>query len=249
MTKDSKNLWDKQFKESEENFLKTEKPGLSGDMGAYKHILDIVYHNLNGKSYGDSEMTTEVYKRIPSATTLQRSGVTFISNSSSSLDNFSFQSRCLQIPYNYLYDGTEQRFRNLVLYEVLKNDGQSTMRSYALLMGDLIRTEEDEQILVDAGVIRNGLDHSNAHRMWKEIHRNVEPPRITKALSATLESIHDFAGSRRNSYWVEFKERHCSRPWFCLSAFAVTLVTICAAIQTYVAVFNSHHMRPNFGSP
>ena len=218
-------------------------------MGAYKHILDIVYHNLNGKSYGDSEMTTEVYKRIPSATTLQRSGVTFTSNSSSSLDNFSFQSRCLQIPYNYLYDGTEQRFRNLVLYEVLKNDGQSTMRSYALLMGDLIRTEEDEQILVDAGVIGNGLDHSNAHRMWKEIHRNVEPPRITKALSATLESIHDFAGSRRNSYWVEFKERHCSRPWFCLSAFAVTLVTICAAIQTYVAVFNSHHMRPNFGSP
>ena len=247
--KDNRILWDKQFKECEENILKIAELSQCGGTGDCEHILDIVSHNLNAQSYLYSERTTEVFKRIPSATTLKKSGVTFKSNSSSSLGNFSFQSGCLEIPYIYLYDGTEQRFRNLVLYEVLKNDKQSTMRSYTLLMGNLIGTEEDERILVDAGVIGNGLDRSNAHNMWKEIHRNVEPPRITKALSETLDSINDFARSRRNSYWVEFKERHCSRPWFCLSAFAVTLVTICAAVQTYVAILNSNHMKPIFRSP
>jgi len=248
-------LWDKQFEQSEETFLKIDELSQSRGMGTYEHILDIVSYNVNGQSYHDySENTTEVFKRIPSATTLRKSGVTFKSNRSSSLDNISFKSGCfksgcLQIPYNYLYDGTEQRFRNLVLHEVLKNGKQSTIRSYTFLMGDLIRTEEDERILVDAGVIGHGLDHSNAHKMWKEIYRNVEPPRITEALSDTLDSIHDFAGKRRNTYWVEYKERHCSRPWFCCSALAVTFVTICTAVQTYIAITNSNHMKPTFRSP
>ena len=136
-----------------------------------------------------------------------------------------------------------------MLYEVLKNDTQSTIRSYTLLMGDLIRTEEDERILVDAGVIGNGLDRSNAHEMWKEIHRNVDPPRITQALLKTLDSIDAFSRSRRNRYWVEFKATQCSRPWFCFSAFVVTLVTICTGIQTYVAVVGSYGMKPHFRSP
>jgi hypothetical protein len=248
-------LWDKQFEQSEETFLKIDELSQSRGMGTYEHILDIVSYNVNGQSYHDySENTTEVFKRIPSATTLRKSGVTFKSNRSSSLDNISFKSGCfksgcLQIPYNYLYDGTEQRFRNLVLHEVLKNGKQSTIRSYTFLMGDLIRTEEDERILVDTGVIGHGLDHSNAHKMWKEIYRNVEPPRITEALSDTLDSIHDFAGKRRNTYWVEYKERHCSRPWFCCSALAVTFVTICTAVQTYIAITNSNHMKPTFRSP
>jgi hypothetical protein len=226
--------WDKQFKRSEETYSR----------GTYGHILDIVYHNLNGQSYLSAERTTDVFKRIPSATTLKKSGVTFKSNSSSSLADISFQSGCLQIPYIYLDDGTEQWFRNLVLHELLEPDTRSTIRSYTLLMGDLIRTEDDERILVDAGVIGNGLDRSNAHKMWKEIHRNVEPPRITEALSETLDSIYDFTRSWRNTYWVKYKQRYCSRP---CSAFAV-FVVVCTAIQTYIAITSSNHMKPTFKS-
>ena len=259
----NKALWDTRFEEREKNFPKIDDL-IHGGMGTYEHILDIVSHNLNGQSYLYSERTTGDFKRIPSATTLKKSGVTFKPSSPSSLGNISSQSgclaplgnfsfqkgtRCLQIPYNYLYDGTEQRFRNLVLHEVLKPGTQSTIRFYTLLMGDLIRTEEDERILVDAGVIGNGLDRSNAHKMWKEIHRNVEPPKITKALSDTLDSIDDFARNRRNKYWVEYKERHCSRPWYCCSAVAFTFVTVCTAVQTYVAISNSNHMKPTFRSP
>jgi hypothetical protein len=80
--------------------------------------------------------------------------------------------------------------RNLVVYEELYLR-EYTASFYTWIMGDLVKTEDDFKLLVDAGVIVNNLDADElgAHRIWKRINNRINLSDVSEKLHTTLKTI------------------------------------------------------------
>ena len=157
-----------------------------------------------------------------------------------------YKNGCLTIPFIDVNDWTEVSLRNLVVYEDLYLR-EYTAKISTTIMDDLVKTEDDFKLLVDSGVLGNNLDDDElgAHRIWKRINNQTSLPLVSEEVHTTLKSINDFAKSKRNLYWFEFKKTFCSRPWL-VQVLTISLVTIATGIQTYSAVIGSNGMKPQF---
>ena len=218
----------------------------NGVFNKFHHNMDVM-HYIRCGSKDTKPAASKSYLHIPSATTLHIAGVTIIGKSPSFLGDIVFESGCLTIPFIDVNDRTEVYLRNLIVYEdIYLTD--CTANTYTSIMGDLVKTEDDFKLLVDAGVVINNLDDDEvgAHRIWKRIKSRTYSPLISEKLHTTLKSINKVAKSKKNLYWFEFKKTLCSRPWLVLSLVTINLVTIATCIQAYTAVIGSNGMKPQF---
>jgi hypothetical protein len=216
-----------------------------GKLEAGLHILDKSYRILCGDSHGRHNNR---YQSVPSATYLEACGVRIKGKEFTCFEDISFERGCLSIPFLRIYDVTVRYLHNLVVHEDLTY-GQSKCcaRSYTKLMGNLMKTTKDLDLLVKWGVIEV---HVGTHKIvldkWETIACNVTNPYLTKQFFSTLENINKYVGQRRNKFRFEFMKLFCSRPWIVLSVIAATLVTIATLIQTYDNIIGSNGMQPHF---
>ena len=209
----------------------------NGVFNKFHHSMDVMHYVLCGST--DTEPAApKPYLRIPSATTLHiAGGITINGKSPAFLGDIVFENGCLTIPSIDVSGFTEGNLRNLVVYEDLYLR-EYTANSYATIIGDLVKTEDDYKLLVDSGVFRYNLDvyGPGHHRIWKRIKNQTRHPLVSEKLHTTLKSINKFAKSKRNLYWFEFKKTFCSQPWLVLT---ISLVTIATCIQAYTAVIST----------
>jgi hypothetical protein len=223
----------------------------NGVFNTFHHNMDVMHYIRCGSNDTKPAASRPYYLQIPSATTLHNAGVTIHGKSPAFLGDIEFENGCLKIPLINVHDHTEVYLRNLVVYEDLYLRDY-TARTYTMIMGNLVKTEDDLKLLVDSGVVENNLDKDElgAHRIWKRINKETSRetyfPRVSEELHTTLKSINKFAKSRRNLYWFEFKKTFCSRPWLVLSVLTISVVTIATCIQTDTAVIGSNGMKPHF---
>jgi hypothetical protein len=161
----------------------------NGVFNNLQHNMDVMHYVRCGSN--DTEPAAlKPYLHIPSATTLHNAGVTIHGKCPAFLGDIGFENGCLTIPFIDVHDKTEVALRNLVVYEDLYVY-TDTVNSYTRIMGDLVKTEDDFKLLVDAGVIVNNLDADElgAHRIWKRINNRINLSDVSEKLHTTLKTI------------------------------------------------------------
>jgi hypothetical protein len=229
------------FKKWMKMFLQQE----GGKLEAAPHILDKTYRILCGDSHGRHDKR---FQSVPSATYLEACGVRIKGKEFTCFEDISFERGCLSMAFFRIYDTTERYLSNLVVHEELTY-GQSKCcaRSYTILMGNLMKTTEDVNLLVQWGVIEvNVGTHDIVLAMWKTINNYITDPCLTEEFFLMLTEVNKYVGQKSNKLRFEFLKLFCSRPWIILSVIAATLVTIATLIQTYINVIGSNGMQPHF---
>jgi hypothetical protein len=157
--------------------------------------------------------------------------------------SYNRETKCLSLPKIRIFDETVPFVRNMARYEQYSDiQACNTMfHDYVILMLDLIETPEDLKILTDRGVIRNGCG-IRGFETWKALDHGLIDRRSSKEHNRMKRDIR--CGLKRHRFWSEFKTLFFSRPWYTLSALAVTLVTAATLIQTYAAAIGSNGMKP-----
>jgi hypothetical protein len=215
------------------------------DLVNCSHFLDCLYKTICGpdppKAQGD-------YVPIESARNLTLAGIQ-IKGVPGTLNMVSFQGGCLSLPILHIYDEFETIFRNLAIYEYfsLERGSHCTVGGYIQLMADLIGSPDDVRLLIKDGVFINRLGPEMAVvDMWRSLNTGIWYGDVSKSTIEVAENLNKHCKSMKNVIITEFSHLFCSRPWYVLSAIAVTLVTLATLIQTYALVIGSNKMLPHF---
>ncbi len=214
------------------------------DLVNCSHLLDCLYKTICGP---DPPKAEGPYVSIESAVNLKLAGIK-IKGVPGTLNMVSFQGGCLSLPIIKITDRFETVFRNLAIYEnfSLERESHCTITSYVQLMGDLIGSFDDVRLLTKHGVfIYNGPEMAVLD-MWRSLNKGLWISSVSKSTIEVAENLNKHCKSRKNVIITEFSHSFCSRPWYVVSAIAVTLVTLATLIQTYASVFGSNKMRPHF---
>ncbi|CAK9216801.1 unnamed protein product [Sphagnum troendelagicum] len=209
------------------------------------HLLDCLYKTMCGP---DPPKTEGPYVAIDSAVNLTLAGIK-IKALPGTLNMVSFQGGCLSLPIIQIDDTFETLFRNLAVYEHFSLDREShcTVGGYIQLMAGLIGSVDDVGVLIKHGVFINTVGPEMAVLdMWRSLNKGLWLGGVSKSTIEVAENLNKHCKSRKNVLITEFSHLFCSRPWYVVSAIAVTLVTLATLIQTYTAVIGSNKMRPHF---
>ncbi|KAM5583773.1 UPF0481 protein [Rosa sericea] len=119
-----------------------------------KHVLDFLRNCFLGSFETKmSEFKDLSLNSIPSAEKLLNAGVRIAVGGGNSMLNIDFHNGVLKIPPIRVQKYEVSFLRNLIAYEQCAPI-TGVITSYVSLLGDLIRTEGDVQILMDRGIIR-----------------------------------------------------------------------------------------------
>jgi hypothetical protein len=215
------------------------------DLVNCSHLLDCLYKTICGRDPPEAEGR---YVAIESAVNLTSAGIK-IKGIHGTLNMVSFQGGCLSLPIIRIDDTFETLFRNLAIYEhfSLYDQSHCTVNGYIQLMADLIGSLDDVRLLIKHGVFINDLGPEMAVLdMWRSLNKNLCVGNVSKSTIEVAENLNKHCKSRKNVLITEFSQLFCSRPWYVVSAIAVTLVTLATLIQTYASVIGSNKMRPHF---
>ncbi len=209
------------------------------------HILDYFYKRICGP---DPPKAEGGYVSIESAVNLKLAGIK-IKAVPGTLNMVSFQGGCLSLPIIRINDDFETVLRNLAIYEYfsLGRESHCTVGGYIQLMGDIIGSVDDVRLLIKHGVFENHLGPEMAVLdMWRSLNKGIWFGDVSKSTIEVAENLNEHCKARKNVIITEFSQLFCSRPWYVVSAIAVTLVTLATLIQTYTSVIGSNKMRPHF---
>ncbi len=215
------------------------------DLVNCSHLLDCFYKTICGP---DPPKPRGPYVHIESAVNLTLAGIK-IKGVPGTLNMVSFQGGCLSLPIIKIDDEFETLFRNLEIYECfsLEHESHCTVGGYIQLMVDLVGSLDDVRLLIKHGVFINQLGPEMAVLdMWRSLNKGLWYGRVSKSTIEVAENLNKHCKSRKNVLITEFCQLFCSRPWYVVSAIAVTLVTLATLIQTYTSVIGSNKMRPHF---
>ncbi len=136
----------------------------------------------------------------------------------------------------------------IIVYENFSlQQESSTLAGYLQLMGDLIKSLDDVRLLIKHGVFINCVGPEMAVLdLWRGLNKGLWYGNVPKSTIEVAENLNKHCKSRKNVIITEFSQLFCSRPWYVVSAIAVTLVTLATLIQTYTSVIGSNKMRPHF---
>ncbi|THG06347.1 UPF0481 protein At3g47200-like [Camellia sinensis] len=155
---------------------------------------------------------TESKFDIPSATELHEAGVKFEVSSSKNLFDIKFRGNVLEIPRTEIYDWTESSLRNIIAYEQC----HCTVRyfaDYTAIMGFLIKTSKDVELLVKAKIIENCLgNNSDVSNLFNGLGKEVV---ISKEYYFTKlhEELNDYCKIRSHMWKATLKQNYCNTPW------------------------------------
>ncbi|KAL3679532.1 hypothetical protein R1sor_022488 [Riccia sorocarpa] len=174
---------------------------------------------------GNCEVSLNKF-RVPSATSLRRVGIKVrVRDDSLTLPSIKFVKQkhkfvlwheyVLLVPKLIMHDDTAPMFRNLALYEQIKDDGyfhRGDMRTYLYLMSSLLDTVEDVQLLINRGVIVNLLGSAEAVcKKWNHMFDGLYIPNDPPAYWVELQRrIRELERSKSNRWFAEFRDRNLS---------------------------------------
>ncbi|KAI9111173.1 hypothetical protein K1719_017784 [Acacia pycnantha] len=191
---------------------------------------------LPGKST-DREM-----KPVYSVSKLYDAGIKFkVNEKEISLLKLKFSEGVLKIPKMIICDHTEAQLRNVVAFEQYHFPSSRSMTNYILLLGFLIRTEKDVEILAEKGIIQNIMGKNDAvASMTERLGWNTTYTNFDEGYIILFEALNKFCDSSYHKYKAIFKQQYWSTPWRIasfLGAILLLLLTLTQTITSVIALF------------
>ena len=129
-----------------------------------KHFLDLLRTFWLPPSEKLPKRGNDVVKHLHSATELYEAGLVFKKGSSSCLFDINFTKGALKMPPLTLDNSSETIIRNLLALEQCHYFDKAYITDYFILLGFLIKTNKDVNLLVRKGVMLNLLGNSDETR-------------------------------------------------------------------------------------
>ncbi|KAL2621110.1 hypothetical protein R1flu_001315 [Riccia fluitans] len=180
--------------------------------------------------------------RVPSATSLRRVGIKVrVRDESLTMAGIKFfrqkhkfmlwHEYVLLVPKLIMNDDTASVFRNIGMYEQIKDDSytiRGDMRTYLYLMSSLLDSVQDVQMLINSGVIVNQLGSAEAvckkwNHMCDGFYIPVNPPPYWNDLQ---KRIGDLERSKSNKWFEEFRRQNLSSAVVLLSFIVVSMTVL-----------------------
>ena len=178
--------------------------------------------------------------RLETASELSKSGIQFKAcEGNISVIKYHKTKSQLDLPRLVVYDGTEDKLRNILAHEqTCKEDQKRGMVcGYAMIMDSLINTQEDIAILTRAKVLENHLgSDERLVQMWNEMCINIWEGSYPDEFKSMIKDIMEHCRIHWRVLYVEFCAKFCSRPWLLMSAMAAVILLIFALLQTIFTI-------------
>ncbi|WCJ17669.1 hypothetical protein M5689_000070 [Euphorbia peplus] len=116
---------------------------------------------------------------IQSATKLHQGGVKLKPSDDGCMINIKYENGILSIPPLELYDNTERTLRNLIAFEQRAYPEQAHIFSYIKFMEFLVKSEADADLLIDKGIIVNGMagGDKDVKELLQRLCKDIDLPR------------------------------------------------------------------------
>ncbi|XP_019088325.1 PREDICTED: UPF0481 protein At3g47200 isoform X1 [Camelina sativa] len=202
-----------------------------------KHFVDLLRSCYLPLVPARLKETTLKVENAPEATELHTVGVNFKPAEASCLLDISFSDGVLKIPTIFIDDLTESLYRNIIAFEQCHCSDKNFLH-YIRLLGCLIKSPTDANLLIRSGIIMNNLGNAeDVSKLFHSIYKEVIFGRrfYFQTISENLQAY-------CNTPWNRWKAilRHdffyFHSPWSVVSVFAVILLIILTFIQVVCSI-------------
>ncbi|BFG38484.1 hypothetical protein CerSpe_247580 [Prunus speciosa] len=180
-----------------------------------------------------------VEKIPPSVTVLDDAGVQFVTRRTTFSLDIQFKNGSLIIPNFRVDDWTEILFRNLIAFEQCHDHQVKYISQFIFLMGGMIKTSKDVDLLIEHGIIYNMLGSN------KDLSAIFN--RIGQGIAVNSQTYHYLILSQRlNAYckapWHRWKailnRDYFNTPWKLASTIAAIILLVLTLIQTICSILS-----------
>ncbi|XP_038890800.1 UPF0481 protein At3g47200-like [Benincasa hispida] len=214
-----------------------------------KHLVDLLsfyfvplpLDDMQNKHHGFKN--GEEHRWIPpSITELCEAGVTIKkAENAKYVTNITFKNGVLEIPPLHIYDEFELMLRNMVAFEQISAGKKNKyVIQYVLFMDDLISTEKDVRLLVEAGVIINQIGGSDKEvsDLFNNLCKFITAPRSSH-FDPIIKDLCDHCNGRWNKAKASLKHNYFNTPWAFISLFAASLLILLTILQTIFSAISA----------
>ena len=201
-----------------------------------KHILDLLRNSLVLNSSITKEKSYQ-WQPMPSATSLQDSGITFNVNlvSESILDiKFCKKKGIMAIPTLLIQETTETVFRNLISLEQCCPNYEPIITSYAVLLDNLINTNADIQVLSKSKTIVNWMNIDDATRFFNRLY--IDTFVKENYYLKLTNDVNEYCGRSWHRHRRVLMRDYFKHPWALISVIAASTALILTFLQTLFAI-------------
>ncbi|KAJ6751464.1 hypothetical protein OIU85_001946 [Salix viminalis] len=213
------------------NIFSSNPPNTDTPYDGTKHLLDLL-RNWLVKSSGNDEDVETGWELIPSATDLVDAGIELrVSDSEHrSILDIKFNNGSLEMPSLLIQETTEVIFRNLISYEQCSPQCTDRITSYAVLLGNLINSTKDMDILTSSGIITNWLNPEEAMQFFNKLYHNAY---LKKYYYLKLHrEVNKYYRGRYPRWRALLMRNHFGTPLAIVSIFAAATLLILTIVQT-----------------
>ncbi|XP_016463562.1 UPF0481 protein At3g47200-like [Nicotiana tabacum] len=183
--------------------------------------------------------------QAPTATELYEAGASFIKLGSFEADlmdrttmfDIKFENAAIQIPCFVVGDSTEAFLRNLIAYEQHStNLYPKCFLDYVDIMGQLIKSRKDVNLLRQNGIILNGLaDDGEVANMFKKLGEGIVVVADSTYYDEASIKMSQHCKKPWNQIMANLRQNYFSSPWAGASTVAAVILLILTAMQTVLA--------------
>ena len=201
-----------------------------------KHFLDLLrtfwlphpYQNLPKGN------RTAAVKHLYTATQLHEAGLVFKPVSSRScLFDIKFRKGVLEMPPLTLDNSSESLYRNLLALEQCHYPNEAYITDYFILLGFLISTSKDVNLLVRKGVVVNLLANKDAAKtLVNNLVTNIIYADMNNVYSEACNGLKAFYDKPWHSWKATLRREYFSTPWRIVSTIAAVILLVLTLLQT-----------------
>ncbi|KAF5468172.1 hypothetical protein F2P56_012348 [Juglans regia] len=194
-----------------------------------KHIVDLLRKWLVSSSK-EEESNSEYWEVMPSTTALVEAGIKLVKGTSESILDVEFNDGILKIPPLFSQETTETVFRNLICFEQCYPNCESRLSSYAVLIGNLINTRKDMDILCENEIIDSWLNRKDAVQFFNKLYHYSYLK--TFYYGRLCKKVNGYCQRRWPRWRAVLVRNYFNTPWAMLSTLAAIILLILSFLQT-----------------
>ncbi|RDY03292.1 UPF0481 protein, partial [Mucuna pruriens] len=225
------------------NYFKKNGMGKVCPIKCPQHLTDLLRTSIisSSKFHLRGPKECKRIEHLYSANQLWEAGLQFkVSSPNECLIDLTFSDEgVLTMPMLNVNQDTEILFRNIMAFEHCHLLDTAIITQYVAILGFLINTEKDVNVLIDNKIIVNRLGDTNAvATMINSLSSAVSMPLFNLDYFTLCNNLNNFYKKPHNMYKAIFIHEYFNTPWKIASTVAAVVLLLLTLIQTICSIIS-----------
>ncbi|ONH95922.1 hypothetical protein PRUPE_7G096200 [Prunus persica] len=175
----------------------------------------------------------------PSVTVLDDAGVQFVTRRTTFSLDIQFNNGSLIIPNFRVDDWTETLFRNLIAFEQCHDHQMKYISQFIFLMGGMINTSKDVDLLIEHGIISSMLgSNDDLSALFNRIGQGVAVNAQTYRYLILSQRLNAYCKAPWHIWKAILNRDYFNTPWKLASTIAAIILLVLTLIQTICSILS-----------